>query len=87
MAKKGINGTPIHKRDGFLRMMLDVKGGRFDLIFTREVSRFARNVVDTLQQTRLLKSYGVEVWFTEDNTWTLNHRLAHQCKSGEASFI
>lgn len=69
---EGITGTSIHKREGFLRMMQDAKDKRFDLIVTREVSRFARNTVDTLQQTRLLKSYGVEVWFTEDNIWTLN---------------
>ena len=48
-------------------MMQDAKNKKFALIITREVSRFARNTVDTLQQTRILKSYGVEVWFTEDN--------------------
>ncbi len=69
---EGITGTSIHKREGFLRMMEDAKNKRFDLVVTREVSRFARNTVDTLQQTRILKSYGVEVWFTEDNIWTLN---------------
>ena len=69
---EGITGTSIHKREGFLRMMQDAQNKRFDLIITREVSRFARNTVDTLQQTRILKSYGVEVWFTEDNIWTLN---------------
>ena len=69
---EGITGTSINKRDGFLRMMQDAKNKRFDLIITREVSRFARNTVDTLQQTRILKTYGVEVWFTEDNIWTLN---------------
>ena len=69
---EGITGTSINKREGFLRMMQDAKERRFDLIVTREVSRFARNTVDTLQQTRILKTYGVEVWFTEDNIWTLN---------------
>lgn len=69
---EGITGTSIHKRESFLRMMQDAKDKKFDLIITREVSRFARNIVDTLQQTRLLRTYGVEVWFTEDNIWTLN---------------
>lgn len=69
---EGISGTSINKRQNFLRMMEDAKRGMFDLVVTREVSRFARNIVDTLQQTRILKSYGVEVWFTEDNIWTLN---------------
>ena len=69
---EGITGTSINKRKNFIRMMKEAKTGRFDLIITREVSRFARNIVDNLQQTRLLKTYGVEVWFTEDNIWTLN---------------
>lgn len=55
-----------------MRMLQDAKEKKFDLIITREVSRFARNTVDTLQQTRTLKTYGVEVWFTEDNIWTMN---------------
>lgn len=69
---EGITGTSINKRESFLRMMNDAKNGRFELVLTREVSRFARNIVDTLQQTRILRTYGVEVWFTEDNIWTLN---------------
>ncbi len=53
-------------------MMEDAKDGKFNLIITREVSRFARNTVDTLQETRNLKRIGVEVYFTEDNIWTFN---------------
>ena len=53
-------------------MMEDAKAGKFDLIITREVSRFARNTVDTLQETRKLKNIGVEVYFIEDNIWTFN---------------
>lgn len=67
---EGITGTSIHKRPNFLRMLEDAERHRFDLIVTREVSRFARNTVDTLQQTRELKKMGVEVYFTEDNIWT-----------------
>ena len=69
---EGITGTSINKRKNFVRMIEDAKAGKFDLIITREVSRFARNTVDTLQQTRELKKYGVEVYFTEDNIWTFN---------------
>lgn len=69
---EGITGTSVKKRKNFVRMMEDASEGKFDLIVTREVSRFARNTVDTLQQTRLLKSKGVEVYFTEDNIWTMN---------------
>ena len=49
---EGISGTSIKKRKNFMRMMDDAKSGRFDLIVTREVSRFARNTVDTHQKTR-----------------------------------
>ncbi|MBE6158434.1 MAG: recombinase family protein [Firmicutes bacterium] len=67
---EGITGTSVKKRRNFLRMIEDAKNGCFDLIVTREVSRFARNTVDTLQETRKLKRIGVEVYFTEDNIWT-----------------
>ena len=69
---EGITGTSVKKRKNFMRMMKDASGGKFDLIVTREVSRFARNTVDTLQQTRILRREGVEVYFTEDNIWTMN---------------
>lgn len=68
---EGVTGTSVKKRRSFIRMMEDAAAGRFDLIITREVSRFARNTVDTLQQTRILKRQGVEVYFTEDNIWTI----------------
>jgi DNA invertase Pin-like site-specific DNA recombinase len=69
---EGITCTSVKKRKNFLKMMKDASEGKFDLIITREVSRFARNTVDTLQQTRILKRQGVEVYFTEDNIWTMN---------------
>lgn len=69
---EGITGTSTNKRKNFMRMIEDAKAGRFDLIITREVSRFARNTVDTLQETRKLKNIGVEVYFVEDNIWTFN---------------
>ena len=69
---EGITGTSTNKRKNFMRMMEDAREGKFDLIVTREVSRFARNTVDTLQETRKLKNIGVEVYFIEDNIWTFN---------------
>lgn len=69
---EGITGTSTKKRKNFMRMMEDADKGCFDLVITREVSRFARNTVDTLQETRNLKRKGIEVWFTEDNIWTMN---------------
>lgn len=60
---QGITGTQAQKRPEFLRMMEDAQKGKFDLIITREVSRFARNTVDTLSYTRELKARGVDVFF------------------------
>lgn len=69
---EGITGTSTKKRPNFTRMMSDAEKGCFDLIITREVSRFARNTVDALQETRRLKRIGVEVYFTEDHIWTMD---------------
>ncbi len=69
---EGITGTQAKKRPAFLKMIEDAKQGRFDLIVTREVCRFARNVIDALEFTRMLRSIGVEVYFTNDNIWTFD---------------
>ena len=69
---EGITGTQAKKRPAFLQMIQDAKQKKFDLIVTREVCRFARNTVDTLVVTRDLKNYGVEVYFVEDNIWTMD---------------
>ena len=69
---KGITGTSAEKRPQFMQMIRDAKLRRFDMIITREVSRFARNTVDTLQYTRTLKEYGVEVFFINDNIRTFD---------------
>ena len=69
---EGITGTQAKKRPAFLEMLEDARAGKFDLIVTREVCRFARNTVDTLVTTRELKNIGVEVYFVEDNIWTMD---------------
>lgn len=69
---EGITGTSANKRPQFMRMLADANNGEFDLILTREVSRFARNTVDTLQYTRKLKAIGVEVFFINDNIRTFD---------------
>lgn len=67
---KGVTGTQARKRQGFMQMIKDASEGKFDLICTREVSRFARNTVDSLNYTRQLKDMGVEVFFYNDNIWS-----------------
>ncbi len=68
----GITGTKAKKRPEFMRMMGDAKLGKFDLIVTREVSRFARNTVECLEFTRQLKSLNVEVYFVHESLWTFD---------------
>ncbi len=69
----GITGTQAKKRPEFMRMIEDAKLGKFDLIVTREVARFARNTIDCLEVTRRLKNYGVEVFFVQDGIWTMEN--------------
>ncbi len=69
---EGITGTSAEKRPKFMKMIDDAKKDKFDMIITREVSRFARNTVDTLQYTRMLREIGVEVFFINDNIKTFD---------------
>lgn len=63
----GISGTSDIKRDNFMKMIDDAKKGKFDLIVTKEISRFSRNTLDSIKYTRELLSYGVAVLFVNDN--------------------
>ena len=69
---EGVTGTSAEKRPQFMKMIKDAESKKFDMILTREVSRFARNTVDTLQYTRYLKEKGVEVFFINDNIKTFD---------------
>lgn len=63
----GITGTSDVKRDNFMKMIEDARSGIFDLIITKEISRFSRNTLDSIKYTRELLSYGVAVLFVNDN--------------------
>ena len=67
---EGITGTSVKKRGAFQRMINDAIEGKFDLIITKSVSRFARNTLDSLQNVRLLTAHDVGVWFHEDSILT-----------------
>lgn len=71
---KGITGTSAEKRESFLQMIADAKSDTcdFDIVIVREVSRFARNVEETLKYIRELKREGIGVWFVNDNIWTFD---------------
>lgn len=64
-ADKGITGTSVKKREEFNRLMRLCKQGKVDMIITKSIARFARNTVDCLTYTRMLKEHGVDVYFEE----------------------
>lgn len=68
----GISGTNTKKRAAFNQMIEDAKSGKFDLIITKEISRFARNILDSIGYTRELKALGIGVIFLNDNINTLD---------------
>ena len=69
---EGLSGISTKKRKHFNEMISDAKDNMFDLIITKEISRFARNTLDSLQYTRELLSWGVGVFFQNDNINTLD---------------
>ena len=68
---KGITGTAAKKRKGFMSMIDDARQGKFDIIITREVSRFARNFVESVSYVRELAKLGIEVYFINDNIYSM----------------
>ena len=75
--EEGVTGTRADKRLSFMRMIRDAKLNKFDLIITKDVSRFARDLEDSIHYIRELKSSGVGVFFENQslNTYDLNSEL------------
>ena len=71
---EGISGSSVKKRKHFLRMIEDAKSGYFDLIITKEVSRFSRNLSDSIKYTQELMANDVGVYFQSNgiNTYDPN---------------
>ncbi|WP_172408196.1 recombinase family protein [Desulfosporosinus sp. FKA] len=74
---QGISGKNIEKRLEFMRMVQDAENKKFDLIITKSISRFARNVQDCLETVRKLKLLGIAVHFEKEaiNTLTAESEL------------
>ena len=64
---EGISGTSVKKRENFNKMITDGKSGKFNLILTKEISRFSRNTVDSIKYTQELLRHGIGVYFLNDN--------------------
>ncbi|MCL2398051.1 MAG: recombinase family protein [Defluviitaleaceae bacterium] len=69
---EGISGTSTRKRMAFNKMIVDAKAGMFDMILTKDVSRFARNLEDTLRYVRELRDIKVGIYFIANNIDTLD---------------
>ena len=69
---EGLSGISTKKRENFNRMVEEAAEDKFDLVITKEISRFARNTLDSIQYTRQLLGYGVGVFFQNDNINTLD---------------
>ena len=66
-ADEGITGTCEDKREEFKRLIKDCKHGKIDRIYTKSISRFARNTRDCLNNLRELKGLGISVFFEKEN--------------------
>lgn len=64
---EAISGTKVYLRGGFQQMLADAEDGKFDLIIVKSIARFARSLKDSLNAKDRLKSYGVMVFFVENN--------------------
>lgn len=69
---KGISGTSLKNRDGFINMIADAKKGKIDLILTKSISRFGRNVSDILKACQDLREINVEIIFEKENLSNMN---------------
>lgn len=72
-ADEGLSGTKTKNRKEFLRLMRDAEGGLFDLVVVKDISRFARNTVDLLQNIRKLKALGIETQFLTANMTSMGN--------------
>lgn len=68
----GISGLHTQKRENFQNMLDDARNGIIDLVLTKEITRFARNTLDSIQYTRQMLSYGTCIWFINDNINTID---------------
>ena len=66
-ADEGISGTDTAKRTEFQRLIRDCKRGKIDRIYTKSLSRFARNTKDCLNTVRLLRELGISIYFEKEN--------------------
>lgn len=70
---EGKTGTTVSGRKEFMKMINEGLKGEYDIILTKEISRFARNTLDSIKYTRILKSKGIGIYFINDGIYTLEN--------------
>lgn len=72
IADKGITGTSMKKRDEFKKLICQCRRGKVDMIIVKSISRFARNTLECIQITRMLRGIQVDVYFEEQNLHSID---------------
>lgn len=61
-----VSGTKMEKRPELLRLLSDIDSGSVNLVLTKSVSRFARNITDLLEMVRNLTAKGADIYFERE---------------------
>ena len=75
------------RQENFLKMMEDCMSGMIDIVMTKSISRFSRNLVDTLQYVRMLKERGVTIIFEKENINTSTMESEMQLAQNEVESL
>lgn len=67
---EGLSGTDIDNRSGLLQLLEDCHQGKIDLVLTKSISRFSRNITECLSLVRELTSLGIAIHFDKENLKT-----------------
>ena len=71
-ADKGISGRALAKRPQLLKLLTDARQHKFDVVYTKSVSRFGRNTEELLETVRELRELGVKVVFEKEQIDSFN---------------
>ena len=82
----GVSGLNTKHRDGFNQLIKDAKKGKIDILLVKSISRWGRNIVDSLTTIRLLRNCGIDIYFEKENMHTLNDPASEFMLSIMAAF-
>ncbi len=82
----GVSGMNTKHRDGFNQLVRDAKKGKIDILLVKSISRWGRNIVDSLSTIRQLRACGIDIYFEKENMHTLNDPASEFMLSIMAAF-